>query len=80
MIGFGQKTYVPDVIFEAYLESNGMGDGIAFNDSVLTANISSVGYLDVKNKSISDMTGIEGFTALSAFYCQNNVFFNKTID
>ena len=38
MIGFGQKTYVPDGNFEAYLEQNGMGDGI-LNDSVLTANI-----------------------------------------
>ena len=33
------KTYVPDDIFEAYLEGNGFGDGIAFNDSVST-NIS----------------------------------------
>ena len=35
------KTYVPDDIFEAWLEGNGYGDGIAFNDSVLTSSISS---------------------------------------
>ena len=29
-------TYVPDDNFENYLEANGMGDGIALNDSVLT--------------------------------------------
>ena len=28
-------TYVPDDNFENYLEANGMGDGIALNDSVL---------------------------------------------
>ena len=28
MIGFGQLTYVPDDNFEAYLEMNGMGNGI----------------------------------------------------
>ena len=33
------KTYVPDDNFENYLESNGMGDGITNNDSVLTSNI-----------------------------------------
>ena len=28
LIGFGQLTYVPDDNFEAYLEMNGMGNGI----------------------------------------------------
>ncbi len=55
-----QRTYVPDDNFEAYLEthdangnvvavgaSNSMGDGIANNDSVTTANISGVTNLDV---------------------------------
>jgi len=28
MIGFGQLTYVPDDIFEAHLEANGLGNGI----------------------------------------------------
>jgi hypothetical protein len=42
MIGFGQQTYVPDNNFEAYLEANGMGDGIALNDSVLTGNINTI--------------------------------------
>ena len=34
-VSFSQdKTYVPDDNFEAYLEANGMGDGIANNDSM----------------------------------------------
>ena len=74
MIGFGQKTFVPDDNFENYLEANGMGDGIPSNDSVFTANINNVYNLNIApyidnfgntiNGGISDLTGIEDFTAL----------------
>ena len=39
---------MPDDNFENYLEANGMGDGIALNDTVLTSNINTVNnlYLD----------------------------------
>jgi hypothetical protein len=40
-------TYVPDNNFEAYLEANGMGNGIPNDDYVNTANINTVTYLDV---------------------------------
>ena len=36
MIGFGQKTYVPDVDFEYYLETHGMGDGILNEETHLS--------------------------------------------
>ncbi len=72
MIGFGQNTYVPDDNFENYLEANGMGDGIALNDYVLTANINTVWYLDVDNLNISDLTGIEDFSALNYLNCDGN--------
>ena len=72
MIGFGQKTYVPDDNFENYLEAFGMGDGIMLNDSVLTGNINTVTYLDVNNQNISDLTGIEDFIALTSLYCHSN--------
>jgi hypothetical protein len=72
MIGFGQKTYVPDDIFEAYLEGNGMGDGIVLNDSVLTSNINTITILNVHNYGISDLTGIEGFTNLTDLICFAN--------
>ena len=56
-------TYVPDDNFENYLEANDMGDGIALNDSVLTANIIDVNYLNIsplKSSAdfITDLTGI----------------------
>ncbi|MAM04994.1 MAG: hypothetical protein CMD06_03440, partial [Flavobacteriales bacterium] len=77
MIGFGQQTYVPDDNFEAYLEANGMGDGISNNDSVLTANINIVDSLDIHYLNISDMTGIEDFTALTFLDCSHNVLLDS---
>ena len=57
---------------EAYLETWSMGDGITNNDSVLTANISSVTLLYVSNYQISDLTGIEDFAALTTLDCSFN--------
>lgn len=64
LLTLAQKTYVPDDNFENYLESNNMGDGIWGNDSVLTANINTVTFMDASAKQISDFTGIENFIAL----------------
>lgn len=72
-LSFGQQTYVPDNIFEAYLESNGMGNGIPNDDYVTTANISGVTQLLVPNLGIADLTGIEDFTALDDLACGNNL-------
>ncbi|MDA9810024.1 choice-of-anchor J domain-containing protein, partial [Flavobacteriales bacterium] len=79
------KTYVPDDNFEAYLEThdasgnvvsvgdaNAMGDGIANNDSVTTANISGVTSLDVDNQNIAGLNGIEDFTSLTNLICYDN--------
>jgi hypothetical protein len=65
-------TYVPDNNFENYLEANGMGDGIALNDSVLTSNINTIAFLDVSNQNISELTGIEDFIALTDLDCWSN--------
>jgi hypothetical protein len=65
-------TYVPDDNFEAYLEANGMGNGTANDDYVLTANINTLTTLDVDYKGIEDLTGIEDFTALTTLYCSDN--------
>ena len=40
---------------------------IANNDSVLTANISSVATLSIPSLNISDLTGIEGFLSLQIY-------------
>ena len=74
LIVFGQSTYVPDDNFEAYLEANGMGDGVGNNGEVLTANINTVISLNVELGGISDLTGIEDFTALTYLNCGYNLF------
>ncbi|MDA7578747.1 DUF1566 domain-containing protein, partial [Flavobacteriales bacterium] len=69
---FYVKTYVPDDVFEFYLEGQGWGDGIAFNDSVLTENIQFLTSLEVSDLGISDMTGIEDFISLNHLGCFRN--------
>jgi|GEM_PF-1730930 len=65
-------TYVPDDNFENYLEANGMGDGVVFNDSVPTASIEMVMLLNISGLNIYDLTGIEDFIGLIFLDCQNN--------
>lgn len=69
---FSQETYVPDNIFESFLEANGMGNGIPNDDYVTTANISGVGNLIVWGYGINDLTGIEDFTSLTMLFCFDN--------
>ena len=76
IIGFGQLTYVPDDNFEAYLEANNMGNGIANDDYVTTANINTVTSLDINgmilSQQIADLTGIEEFISLIFLDVSNN--------
>ena len=65
---FGQKTYIPDDFFEAYLEQANLGDNVSGNDSVLTSNISSITYLAMDGNDVtgdlSNLTGLQDFTSL----------------
>ena len=72
MIGFGQKTYVPDDNFENYLESNNLGDGIQLNDSINSLSIEMLMFLNVSNQNISDLTGIKDFIAIKELNCGSN--------
>ena len=69
-------TYVPDDNFENYLEANGMGDGIALNDSVYTSAIDTVTIFWMTASLISDLTGIEDFIALTELHCGLNPLTN----
>jgi Secretion system C-terminal sorting domain len=64
-------TYVPDDNFELVLQSGGYDSGSP-DDKVPTSNISSVTALDVSNKNIADLTGIESFTSLQTLTCNGN--------
>ena len=76
IIGFGQQTYVPDDNFEAYLEANGMGNGIPNDDYVTTANINTITQLLPAWSSIVDLTGIAAFTSLTYLNCAGNLLTN----
>ncbi len=84
-ITIAQTTNVPDDNFENYLEThdsngnivplgdpNSMGNGIANDNLVFTNRINTVTSLGLHNLSISDLTGIEGFTALTNLICSSN--------
>lgn len=66
-------TQIPDRNFESALISNGMDteDGIP-NGLVLTADISDEFNLDLSNKGITDLTGLEAFSALEILNVSNN--------
>ena len=80
MIGFGQQlTHIPDSNFEQFLENNFnsitatfMGDGIANNQYVTTANINTATHLLGQLQNITDLTGIEDFTDLTFLTLTNN--------
>lgn len=69
-------TYVPDDNFEAFLEGNGMGNGIINDDYVTTANINTVQILNIGGEfgiGAADLTGIEDFTDLIELDCKSNL-------
>ena len=47
LLTLAQQTYVPDNYFENYLENNGMGNGIPYDEYVTTANINTVDSLSL---------------------------------
>ena len=69
-----QMTYIPDNNFEQYLINEGIDD--LLDDSVKTYLINSLITLNVGNKGISDLTGIENFTALKYLTCHSNQLTN----
>lgn len=58
------QTLIPDANFEqALIDSNFDSDGI-INGQVVTSDIDGITFLNIPNKNISDLTGIEDFAAL----------------
>ncbi|TYA78726.1 T9SS type A sorting domain-containing protein [Seonamhaeicola marinus] len=66
-----QNTYVPDDNFEQALIDLGYDSG-ALDDYVPTANINTLTTLNIGDKNISDLTGIEDFVSLTHLYCHSN--------
>ena len=66
-----QQTYVPDDQFEKELIRLGLDSG-PLDDYVLTSSIDTVKILYLRNKRISNLTGIEGFVTLDTLFCNEN--------
>ena len=69
---FAQQTYVPDDNFEQELIDLGIDPDTILNDYVPTADINIIDTLDLSFLGISDLTGIEDFTALVSLVCSYN--------
>jgi hypothetical protein len=69
-VSFGQYTSIPDTNFEQALIDLGHDDVI--DGQVLTSNVSGLTLLNVSNKNISDLAGIEDFVGLTSMFCDNN--------
>ncbi|GGG38992.1 T9SS type A sorting domain-containing protein [Bizionia arctica] len=64
---YGQITLIPDAIFETRLVNAGIDTDGAVNGQMLTADANSfTGLLSLSNRGISDLTGIEAFTNITA--------------
>ena len=71
LFSIGQFTAIPDANFEQALIDLGHDTG-APDGQVVTDSISGVTSLDVNADSISDLTGIEDFAALTELICFGN--------
>ena len=69
---FAQNTFIPDDNFEQALIDLGYDSG-PLDDNVLTANINSITFLDISNRGIKDLTGVEAMLSLEVLRCNNNI-------
>ncbi|MEJ2113464.1 MAG: hypothetical protein P8X62_07185, partial [Flavobacteriaceae bacterium] len=71
-ICISQNVEIPDQNFEKALIDLGIDSDQKINGVVLKSDVQSVISLDVSNKDIRDLTGIEAFTSLIYLNCRGN--------
>ena len=74
MIGYAQKTYIPDDAFEQVLINLDLDD--VFDDSVFTSAVDTVKVMYLSYEGITDLTGIEDFFLLRELFCNDNQIIN----
>ena len=70
-VTIAQTTAIPDSNFEQYLIDQGYDSGIP-DGVILTSNVDTIKALYVAGLSITNLIGIEDFTALEVLICANN--------
>ena len=74
-LSFSHTTAIPDTNFEQALIDFGIDSDGTINGQILTIDALSIPgepILDVSNRNISDLTGIEAFTNLPSLICNGN--------
>lgn len=75
-------TYIPDNVFEDYLEGLGFGDDIPYNDLVFTHRIVNKQHLFLSlgfgfiSGEVVNMEGLQDFLALKELWCNSNLITN----
>ena len=72
MIGFGQNVNIPDANFKAYLVANTAINTNGDNEIQVNEATSFNGSIDCSSSSISDLSGLEAFTSITALDCEEN--------
>jgi len=78
-ICYSQKVEIPDKNFEQALIDLKIDTDGKVNGYLLKSDAQKVTYLDVSNKKIRDLSGIEAFTSLSFLDCSNNQLTNLNL-
>ena len=71
-IGLGQNVNIPDANFKAYLVGNTAINTNGDTEIQVTEASAFKGAIDCGDMNISNLTGIEAFTALTWLRCSNN--------
>ena len=74
----GSKTFVPDDNFEQALIDLGYDNG-GLDNYVVTDSINTITKLDISERNIFDLTGLEDFIALDSFDCSTNRLYTLDI-
>ena len=69
---YAQNTSIPDQNFEQALIDLAIDSDGVVNGEVLTDDINTITQLDIANKNISTLNGIEDFEALEVLNCSYN--------
>ena len=77
--GYSQKINIPDKNFEKILVDLKIDSDQEVNGYLLKSDAQKVTVLDVSNKRIKDLTGIEAFTSLTFLDCSNNQLSNLNL-
>ena len=72
MMSFGQNVYIPDANFKAYLVDNAAINTNGDSEIQVSEASAFTGVIICPSQNISDLTGIEAFTALTLLNCGFN--------